>query len=86
MTYYQCPTQFRGRPYGCGYGPVNATVAMLDLSLTCPCCGKMLKKLRSTARRRMAAVHEKLDAAAAAEQLFGTGAGAAYLARHKRRR
>lgn len=84
MTYYHCPEKFRRRPYGCGFGPVNATAAMLDLFLKCPLCGKALKKLRSAARAKMAAAQEKLDAAAAAEQLFGTGAGTAYLARHKR--
>ncbi|MBI4022273.1 MAG: hypothetical protein HY372_02860 [Candidatus Andersenbacteria bacterium] len=85
MQYYQCPKTFRHRPYGCGFGPVNASVAMLDLLLKCPHCGQPLKKIRSAARQEMAAVQEKLDAAAAAEQLFGHGTGAAYLARHQKR-
>lgn len=85
MQYYECPETFRRKPYGCGYGPVNATVAVLDLLLKCPRCGQPLKKVRSTPRRKMAASQEKLDAASAAEQLFGKGAGASYLAAHKRK-
>lgn len=85
MQFYHCPEMSRRKPYGCGYGPVNATVAVLDLLLKCPRCGRALKKVRSPARCKMAAAQGKLDAAAAAEKLFGPGAGAAYLAAHKRK-
>ena len=36
MRYFHCPKDYRNRPYGCGFGPVNATVAYLDIGMTCP--------------------------------------------------
>ena len=86
MTFYHCPATFRHKPYGCGYGPVNASTALLDCAGKCPTCGKELRKMRSTARKNMAAIQEHLDAAAAAAQLFGATAGTRYLAVHKPRR
>lgn len=43
MKYFHCPTSYRSAVYGCGFGPVNATVAFLDLGQRCPRCGKALR-------------------------------------------
>ena len=42
MKYFHCPKTYRGKAYGCGRGPYNATQACLDLWGKCP-CGKELK-------------------------------------------
>lgn len=86
MTYYHCPPTFRGKPYGCGHGPVNATVAILDLLLKCPGCDQELKEVRSVPRKKMAAAQAHLDAAAISQELFAGSAAARYLASHRPRR
>jgi len=42
MKYFNCPTTYRSKPYGCGRGPWNATQVFLDMGQTCP-CGKRVK-------------------------------------------
>lgn len=84
MKYFHCPEVFRRKPYGCGFGPVNFSKAWLDLNFTCPQCGNNLKEVRRTSRKHMAAIQERLDAAAAADELFGTGTSFRYLASHRK--
>ncbi len=48
MRYFHCPKTYKRKPYGCGFGPVNATVAYLDLSDgfslgRCPKCKQPLR-------------------------------------------
>lgn len=86
MKYYHCPRTVRGRPYGCGYGPVNMTKAVLDLGKICPDCKKELKVVRSKPQRKMAVIQQHLDAAATAAELFGPAAGERYVRNHTRRR
>ncbi len=86
MQYFHCPERYKGKAYGCGYGPVNMTVAKLDLSGKCPKCQQVLRQVRGTAHKRMAAVQEHLDAAAVTSDLFGAAAGAQYIHSHRPRR
>lgn len=44
MQLFHCPFVFRSKPYGCGFGPCNATQAFLDYGSVCPRCGKTLKR------------------------------------------
>lgn len=86
MKYFHCPKVYKGRSYGCGYGPVDMTAAMLDSAGKCPKCQQTLLAVRGTARKRMAAAQEHLEAAAATTQLFGAAAGAEYLHSHRPRK
>lgn len=59
MRYFHCPTTYRGKAYGCGAGPYNATQAYLDLGMKCPRSGHALKPFkvaRKVARSETCAV------------------------------
>ena len=76
MKYYQCPSLFRKKAHGCGFGPVNATVAFLDLGNICPNCGIALKVYR-----KPTGVLQTRDAQQGVENaraLFGDAAAASY--------
>jgi hypothetical protein len=47
VKYFHCPTTYKGKAYGCGRGPYNATQACLDMWGTCK-CGKELKPYKPT--------------------------------------
>lgn len=77
MTYFHCPKTFRSKDYGCGFGPVNATIAFLDMSGKCS-CGKELKTVRKTSTRqqaRQADIQRGIDNVRA---LFGDAAAERY--------
>lgn len=42
MKLFCCPASYRAKPYGCGFGPVNATRAFLDYMEHCPRCKRKL--------------------------------------------
>lgn len=86
MTFFHCPKKFRGKPYGCGYGPITKWAAFWDFLNTYPRCGKKLKRVRNPAKQKMAAIQEHLDAAATAAELFGPKAGTTYVATHRPRK
>lgn len=78
MKYFHCPTTFSRKAYGCGFGPVNATVAFLDLNQRCPRCRKGLKKWRKpTQAVKRAEAQEGVDTV---RELFGNKAADSYAA------
>lgn len=46
MILQHCPKTYRGKPYGCGYGPLHPTLAFLDLGGMCPGCKKEFRPYR----------------------------------------
>jgi len=40
MILQHCPTTYKGKPHGCGYGPIHPTKAFLDYWGKCPRCSK----------------------------------------------
>ena len=86
MKYFWCPNTYRRKQYGCGFGPVNATQAFLDLNSTCPTCGKALKphtKTKAQAEHRQAEHETAVDMI---RGMFGEQAAADYAQTHKVKR
>jgi len=54
MILQHCPASFKGKPHGCGYGPIDPTRAFLDLGGKCPRCRKDFKPYRTPRRRKEA--------------------------------
>ena len=46
MILQHCPKTYKGKPHGCGYGPIHPTKAFLDLGGTCPGCKKPFRPYR----------------------------------------
>jgi len=46
MILQHCPREYKGKPYGCGYGPIHPTRAFLDYGGRCPNCGKAFRPYR----------------------------------------
>ncbi len=57
MRYFHCPPTYKRKPYGCGFGPVTATTAYLDLGdgFSAGMCPKCKCKLRAYKPKRIAA-------------------------------
>ena len=47
MRYFHCPRTYRAKPYGCGFGPCNATQAFIDYGKACPRCAKELRPYKA---------------------------------------
>lgn len=85
MRYFHCPTIFARKPYGCGAGPYNATVAMLDFWGKCR-CGKALKPYKPVVESRAFPVTATrcsvTSAATGLPYCDGAVVSGAYCARH----
>ena len=46
MILQHCPKEYKGEPYGCGFGPIHPTAAFLDYWGKCPKCGKAFRPYR----------------------------------------
>ena len=77
MKYFHCPKTFRNQPYGCGFGPVNATVAFLDMGSKCR-CGKELKAHTKAAAQKQYTIAETANAIDFVGQMFGEQAAKNY--------
>lgn len=77
MKYFHCPKTFRNKPYGCGFGPVNATVAFFDMGNTCR-CGQALKAHTKAAAQKEYRIAETKKAIDFVSQMFGEQAALNY--------
>jgi hypothetical protein len=73
MKYYHCPKEFYSKPYGCGFGPVNATQAFLDMGNKCR-CGKDLKPHNNRKEQLKRQAIEMADAFDFVKEVFGQDA------------
>ncbi len=46
MILQHCPSKYKGKDYGCGYGPIAPTPAFLDHGGKCIRCGKEYRPWR----------------------------------------
>lgn len=77
MKYFHCPITFKAKPYGCGFGPVNGTVAFLDMGSMCR-CGKALKPHTKAKAQKEYVKAEQREAVAFVSQMFGQEAADNY--------
>lgn len=56
MILQHCPTTYRSKPYGCGYGPIHPTKAFLDYWGKCPKCGHAFQKYHKPKLPKLAPV------------------------------
>ena len=79
MKYFHCPTEYRRKAHGCGFGPVNATQMFLDLHGKCPRCQAALKPYNAgKERKRQLARQQRMQGMATAWRTFGMVAGMRY--------
>lgn len=83
MKYFHCPTTYRRKQYGCGFGPVDATQAFLDFGTKCPKCGQILRPNNDRKKQYMHRQKEYHDATDFVKKMFGDAASKSYTDTHK---